>query len=418
MIIDEHLPVRPQRPSNPVPGVVPAPAGAGRRRRRPSGLLASGVALLLGTAGLAACGPTAASVTPETPLTQRLESLVDEGFPAALASVTTADGHRTDVAVGVGDLESGERPPVDGEVRIGSNTKMYVATIVLQLVDEGAVELDAPIETYLPGLVTGEGISGASITVRQLLQHTSGLPEYVSEIAADAFGAQLTYIAPRALLDVALEKPAVFAPGERWEYSNTNYLVLGLLIEHLTSRVLHEQIHERIVEPLGLDATYLPVPGDRTVHGPHPLGYHQDTEGELRDITEMDPAFAWSAGAMVATPSDLNRFMQGLLGGELLSDAGLAAMQDSVPAGDELSPGAVYGLGLQGYPLSCGGMAWGHGGDIPGMQTRNAVGPDGTAVTIAVTALPWAFVDMTDEERLLATYEVVVDALDETLCTA
>jgi D-alanyl-D-alanine carboxypeptidase len=132
----------------------------------------------------------------------------------------------------------------------------------------------------------------------------------------------------------------------------------------------------------------------------------------------MDPAFAWAAGAMIATPSDLNRFMQGLLNGELLSDAGLAAMKGSVPAGDDLWPGAVYGLGLQGFPLSCGGMAWGHGGDIPGMQTRNAVGPDGTAVTIAVTALPWALVDMTDKEELLAKYKVVVDALDETLCGA
>lgn len=392
---------------------LPVPA---RRHSTPNVFLASGVALLLGATTLAACSPTSADVPERTPLTERLQSLVDEGFPAALASVTGADGTQTDVAVGVGDRESGVEPPVDGEVRIGSNTKMYVATIVLQLVDEGAVELDEPIETYLPGLVTGDGIAGANITVRQLLQHTSGLPEYATEIAADAFGAQHTYVAPRALLDLALAKPAVFAPGERWEYSNTNYLVLGLLIEHLTSRVLYEQIHDRIIEPLGLDDTYLPVPGDRTIHGTHPLGYHQDREGELRDITEMDPAFAWAAGAMIATPSDLNRFMQGLLNGELLSEAGLDAMKDSVPAGDDLWPGAVYGLGLQGFPLSCGGMAWGHGGDIPGMQTRNAVGPDGTAVTIAVTALPWALVDMTDKEQLLAKYKVVVDALDETLC--
>src|SRR5690606_23164768 len=121
MTIDTHLPVRT------------------RRRSTPAALLSSGVALLLGAATLAACSPTSADVPEPSPLTERLQSLVDEGFPAALASVTEADGHRTDVAVGVGDLESGARPPVDGEVRIGSNTKMYVATIVLQLVDEGAV---------------------------------------------------------------------------------------------------------------------------------------------------------------------------------------------------------------------------------------------------------------------------------------
>lgn len=351
-----------------------------------------------------------------TPLTRRLQSLVDAGFPAVLASITEANGDHVDVSVGKGNLESDAEPAVDGEVRVGSNTKMYVATIVLQLVEEGTVELDKPIDIYLPGLVTGDGVLGTHITVRQLLQHTSGLPEYATEIASDAFGAQYTYFAPRDLLSAALEKTAVFPPGERWEYSNTNYLVLGLLIEHLTSRTLHEQIDERIIEPLGLTHTYLPVPGERTMRGEHPLSYHRDNEGELRDITEMDPSFAWAAGAMVASPSDLNRFMQALVTGELLSGASLDAMKGSVSAGDALWPGAQYGLGLQGFPLSCGGVAWGHGGDIPGTQTRNAVGPDGTAVTLVVTALPSALVDMTDPELLLEKYRIVTDALDETLC--
>ena len=360
-------------------------------------------------------GP-ASGASAQPALTDRLQSLVDAGYPAALASVTDPDGDHVDVAVGEGDIGSGDSAPVDGEVRIASNTKMYVATIVLQLVDEGLVDLDEPIETYLPGLVAGEGIDGAHIAVRQLLQHRSGLPEYADQVAADAFGVQDVYIAPRDMLDVALEKPAVFAPGERWEYSNTNYLTLGLLIERMTERPLYEQVDERIVEPLGLQHTYLPVPGERQLRGGHPLGYHLTNDGELREITTMDPSFAWSAGAIVASPSDLNAFMQALLGGELLSDAALAEMQTTVPAGDELWPEATYGLGLQSYPLSCGGVAWGHGGDIPGTQTRNAVGPDGTAVTVAVTALPWAVVDMTDEEKLLDQYRIVVDALDETLC--
>jgi D-alanyl-D-alanine carboxypeptidase len=286
---------------------------------------------------------------------------------------------------------------------------------VLQLVDEGLVELDQPIDTYLPGLVTGSGIDGTVITVRQLLQHTSGLPEYADQIAADAFGAQDTYISPRDMLDVALERAAVFAPGEKWEYSNTNYLTLGLLIERVTDRPLYEQVDERIVEPLGLEHTYMPVPGERELRGDHPEGYHLDNDGELRTITEMDPAFGWAAGAIVASPSDLNLFMQALLDGELMSDNSLAQMKTTVP-GDELWPEATYGLGLQSYPLSCGGVAWGHGGDIPGTQTRNAVGPDGTAVTVAVTSLPWAVVDMNDEAKLLEQYQIVVDALDETLC--
>jgi D-alanyl-D-alanine carboxypeptidase len=349
-------------------------------------------------------------------LDNRLQGLVDAGYPAALASVTDAEGTSVNVAVGEGNIEKGTAAREDGEVRIASNTKMFTAAIVLQLVDEGLVELDQPIDTYLPGLVTGSGIDGTVITVRQLLQHTSGLPEYADQIAADAFGAQDTYISPRDMLDVALERAAVFAPGEKWEYSNTNYLTLGLLIERVTDRPLYEQVDERIVEPLGLEHTYMPVPGERELRGDHPEGYHLDNDGELRTITEMDPAFGWAAGAIVASPSDLNLFMQALLDGELMSDDSLAQMKTTVPAGDELWPEATYGLGLQSYPLSCGGVAWGHGGDIPGTQTRNAVGPDGTAVTVAVTSLPWAVVDMNDEAKLLEQYQIVVDALDETLC--
>lgn len=401
------------------------------RPHRTRRLLVSGVCttLLVGAVGLGASAlhgdrtgdvPRAGAASATTPRQERLEArlqdIVDIGYPAALASVTDRDGTQIDVAVGVGDLDTGAAPPVDGEVRIASNTKMFVATVVLQLAHEGVVDLDDPIEDHLPGLVTGDGIDGSRITVRQLLQHTAGLPEYADEVAADAFGVQHVYIAPRDMLDVALRRPATFAPGHRWEYSNTNYLVLGLLVERLTHRPLFEQIDDRIVRPLGLQHTYLPAVGEQTLRGAHPNGYHSADTTTLRDITEMDPASAWSAGAMVSTPSELNRFMQAVLDGTLLDDTSLAELRNAVRAGDELWPQASYGLGWQSYPLSCGGTAWGHGGDIPGTQTRNAVGPDGTAVTIAVTALPWAIVDPTDEEELLDSYRLVVDALDETLC--
>ncbi|WBU37040.1 serine hydrolase domain-containing protein [Homoserinibacter sp. YIM 151385] len=389
-----------------------------RRRGLRIAAIAAAGALLASAVGLGAwvrSQPADASTAPPA-LQSRIDDLVDAGYPGVLAAVTDARGEQIDAVAGAGDLETGEAPPRDGAVRIASNTKMFVAVLVLQLVDEGLVELDEPIEAVLPGLVRGDGIDGREITVRQLLQHTSGLPEYADEVAADAFGAQHRYLSPRDMLDIALEKPAGFRPGERWEYSNTNYLLLGLLVERVVERPVAELVRERITEPLGLERTVFPQPGDERIPGEHPEGYHLDGDGELRAITELDPAFAWAAGAMISTPGELNRFMQALLGGELLSDAALREMQDAVPAGDEITPDASYGLGLQRYPLSCGGAAWGHGGDIPGMQTRNAVGPDGTAVTIAVNALPWAVVDQSDEERLLDQYRIVLDALDETLC--
>lgn len=382
--------------------------------------VSAAAALLAGTVSLSACSSateqTAGTGSESGPLQDRMQSLVDAGYPAALASVIGPDGEAIDVAAGIGDLATDEPAPVDGEVRIASNTKMFVSTVVLQLVQEGKVALDAPIDTYLPGLITGDGIDGTRISVRQLLQHTAGLPEYADQIAADAFAAQERYTSPRDMLDIALAKPAVFAPGERWAYSNTNYLVLGLLVEAVTDRALPQQIDERIVKPLDLEHTYFPAPGERELRGEHPQGYHAKTVGDLLDITALDTSFAWSAGAMVSTPHELNVFMQALLDGELLNEESLAEMQTTVPAGDELWPGAGYGLGLQSYPLSCGGVAWGHGGDIPGTQTRNAVGPDGTAVTIAVTSLPWAVVSPDDNERLMEQYRIVVDALDATLC--
>ncbi|HXH34477.1 MAG TPA: serine hydrolase domain-containing protein [Plantibacter sp.] len=401
---------------NTSPSDTTQPQPAKRRRTRTVVAVSVAAALLAGTVSLGAWSRTVERSSEARPVQQRMQSLVDAGYPAALASVTEPDGTVVDIAVGTGDISTGEKPPVDGEVRIASNTKMFVATLVLQLVEEGKVALDAPVDTYLPGLITGDGIDGTRITVRQLLQHTAGLPEYADQIAADAFGAQELYISPHDMLDVALAKPAVFAPGQRWEYSNTNYLVLGLLIEGVTDRALAQQIDERIVHPLDLEHTYFPAPGERQLRGDHPHGYHAKKVGDLRDITALDTSFAWSAGALVSTPHEMNVFMKALLDGELLNAQSLAEMQTTVPAGDELWPEASYGLGLQSYPLSCGGVAWGHGGDIPGTQTRNAVGPDGTAVSIAVTSLPWAVVSPDDDEKLLEQYRIVVDALDETLC--
>lgn len=406
-----------QRTADAEPTDPTAPVLSGRPRKLTAVIATAGV-LAAGAIGVGAWSNSAnanADVGPD-PHEATMQALVDAGYPGVLASVTNAEGRSANLALGQGDLATGEAPPVDGEVRIGSNTKMFVSTIVLQLAEEGQVALDEPINTYLPGLVTGDGVDGTKISVRQLLQHTAGLPEYADKIAADAFGAQHTYISPRDMLDVAFERPAAFAPGEKWAYSNTNYLVLGLMIEAVTDRALATQIEERITSPLGLEHTYLPAPGERQLRGEHPRGYHAETPGDFRDITDLDPAFGWAAGALVSTPSELNTFMRALLDGSLLSAESIAEMQTTVPAGDELTPGAAYGLGVQSYPLSCGGVAWGHGGDIPGTQTRNAIGPDGTAVTIAVTALPWAVVSADDNEQLLAHYRMVIDALDETLC--
>ena len=389
-----------------------------RRTSRSVRALAAGLAVGLAATALGTSGPASAS-TAEDVLTAQMQPIVDVGYPGVLATRTDTSGTTVGVALGKGDLETGQAPPLDGEVRIGSNTKTMVAVIVMQLVEEGKVALDEPVETYLPGLLKGEGIDGSKITVRQLLQHTSGLPEYIDTVVAekDVFEIRNDYYSPRDLLDVALAKPAQFEPGAKFTYTSTNYIVLGLLIEKVTKRTITEQIDQRIAKPLGLVHTYLPAPGDRTIHGDHPKGYHRNAPTEQwRDITDMDPSWAWAAGAVISTPSELNTFMQKILDGPLVSAESLAEMQKTVPMDSDGSYN--YGLGLVATSLSCG-TAWDHGGTVPGYRTRSMVGPDGSAVTIVVTAPPHAFADSSSEDgpaQVQKAEQPINDALEATLC--
>jgi D-alanyl-D-alanine carboxypeptidase len=330
-------------------------------------------------AALAIAVPLPAVAGPTNAVQQGLDSLVrDHDFPAAMASVREAGGRSRFYSAGVGDLRTHAPVPVDGQFRIASSTKMFVATVVLQLVAEGKVGLDEPIETYLPGLVR----DGGTITVRQLLQHTSGLPEYFTMDYKDI---QHRYVEPRQLLDLALAQPATFPPGTSWRYSNTNYIVAGLLVQRVTGRPIGEEITSRVITKAGLKHTYWPGTGVQTIREKHAHGYYT---GDRRfDFTELDPSWAWAAGQMISTPGDLTTFLSALVGGRLLPSAQLAEMQKTVSA-PGFPPGWTYGLGLMKIDLSCGRVAWGHGGDIDGYENRNGITESGRAATVVVTALP------------------------------
>ncbi|MGW7444531.1 serine hydrolase domain-containing protein [Kitasatospora sp. NPDC054795] len=349
------------------------------------------LALTLSTAAaVGALTPSAASAAsaaaPPDVVQQGLNALVrTDGVPAALATVRDGRGRTRGYTAGVGDLAAGAKVPVDGQVRIGSNTKTFTAVAVLQLVGEGKVDLDAFVDTYLPGLVRGEGGDGRGITVRQLLQHTSGLPDY--EGLLDEASLRHRYFEPRELLDLALGQKRVSAPGEKFGYSSTNYVLAGLIVQRVTGRPLAEEIDRRIVRRIGLRHTYFPAAGDRTIREAHPKGYRKESaDGPLTDFTELDPSAGWAAGQMISTNADLDRFFTELLVPDrLLPAAQLAQMRTTVPVGDS---GMGSGLGLFSRPLSCGGVYWGHGGDIPGYETRGGVTDDGRAVHIAVTTVP------------------------------
>ncbi|BCK69680.1 serine hydrolase [Streptomyces libani subsp. rufus] len=354
----------------------------GRQHGTRRQILPAAAAVTIGVMTLGALVPPAASAARPDAVQQSLNALVrDGGTPSASESVKGPGGRNRTYTAGIGDLATGAPVPVDGQVRIGSNTKTFVAVVVLQLAAERRLGLDATVETYLPGLVRGEGIDGRHITVRQLLQHTSGLPEYSNRLGDD-----VRYYDPRELLATALRHPAEFVPGKSWKYSNTNYVLAGLIVQKVTGRPLADEIDRRIIKRMGLRHTYFPAPGDVRIREPHPHGYYQESAGTpLRDITEMDPSWGWAAGQMISTNSDLNRFFTALLAGRLLPAAQLVQMRSTVPAEATFGPGARYGLGLVSRPLPCGGLAWGHGGSFPGYETRGGATDDGRAANVAVT---------------------------------
>ncbi|MEU6388014.1 serine hydrolase domain-containing protein [Streptomyces sp. NPDC046939] len=290
-------------------------------------------------------------------------------------------------AVGTADRSTGRPMNATDRLRAGSVTKTFTATVVLQLAAEHRVALDAPVDHYLPGLVRRNGHDGRHITVRQLLQHTSGLPDYL-EAPEWEHPERLRYrhFEPRELVARALDLPR---PDRTWHYATTNYLLAGLIIGKVTGHSPEAEITRRVIRPLGLRDTYWPG-DDPRIHGPHSRSYFTAEDGRLTDGTAWNTTFGGVGGALISTPADLTRFSTALLGGRLLPPAQLAEMRRTVAADpDRLWPGARYGLGLIASPLRCGGQWWGHAGTVPGgHRALTAVGPDGRGVAVALTQVP------------------------------
>jgi D-alanyl-D-alanine carboxypeptidase len=306
-----------------------------------------------------------------------VDDIVADGAPGAMVYAQDRRG-RWSVASGTAELGT-DRPirPRD-RVRVASNTKMFVAAVVLQLVGEGEVELDAPVERYVPGLVRGNGYDGTRITVRQLLQHTSGMADYVADVLADP-DANTHPWRPEELVALGLSHPPRFAPGAGWAYSNTGYIVLGMVVEAVTGNDLGDEITGRLIRPLGLGSTTYPEAGDTRIQGRHAHGYYAFPGQPVTDITELEPSLAGAAGSLISTGPDLTRFVRALLSGKVVRPGLLREMRTTVPGA-----GYAYGLGIGELPLPCGGSAWGHGGNLPGFDTFTAATDDGRSVFVVV----------------------------------
>ncbi|EJR75976.1 serine hydrolase [Bacillus cereus] len=311
-----------------------------------------------------------------------MQETVQLGAPGILAKAYN-NGKTSSYTAGVADLSTKKPVKSDYRFRIGSVTKTFTATTVLQLVGENRLQLDDPIEKWLPGLVQGNGYDGNQITIRQLLNHTSGIAEYLKSKDADIMNSKKTYTAEE-IVKIGLALPPDFSPGKSWSYSNTGYVILGMLIEKITGNSYAEEIEKRIIEPLDLSNTFLPgnspvIPGKN-----HARGYvKMEGTGELKDITYYNPSLANAAGDMISNADDLNKFFSSLLGGKLLKERELKEMLTTVPI-EGKGVGDAYGLGIYETKLPNGVSVWGHGGGIPGFTTF-AGGVIGGKHTLAIS---------------------------------
>ncbi|MEK5246840.1 serine hydrolase domain-containing protein [Bacillus sp. FSL R9-9530] len=312
---------------------------------------------------------------------QAMQDTLHLGFPGIL--VKTSEGGKTwGYAAGVANLSTKKPMETDFRFRIASVTKTFTATVVLQLAGENRLNLDDSIEKWLPGVIQGNGYDAKQITIRQILNHTSGIAEYSRTKEADFFKNRNKSFTAEDLVKLGLSLPPDFAPGKGWSYSNTGYVLLGILIEKVTGNSYAEEIENRIIEPLKLSNTFLPgnssvIPGTN-----HARGYFQpDGASELKDITYYNPSIGSSAGDMISTADDLNKFFSYLLSGKLLKEQQLKQMLTTVPTGSAELGG--YGLGIYETRLPNGVSIWGHSGGIPGFSSF-AGGALGGKHTLAV----------------------------------
>lgn len=356
------------------------------RRRSASTRLVVALVVGLGVA-FGATGAVGSAATAASSPGQALQDAVRETqsanrLPGVVGLVR--DGDTVEEAhAGVGDVF--QQTPADprAQFRIGSNTKAFVSTVVLQLVGEGRISLDDTVDHWLPGVVNKNGNDGTKITIRQLLNHTSGIPEYLAGALQLEYGANLNPAkqwAPQQLVDAATASAPTFEPGTAWGYSNTNYVLAGMLITAVTGKAPADEVTARIIQPLGLnDTTY---PTEPEVSGNYLHGYHS-IFGLNRDVTVSNVGVTGPAGAMVSTAADLSTFTRALFSGSLLSPEQQQELETTVPTAPD-GTGYDYGLGVGRIQTPCG-PAWAHSGALLGYLSTWLSDQDGTRVVVAAT---------------------------------
>lgn len=362
-------------------------------RTRWSTAAASGAVLVALAAGTAA---PASAVTPApatvaatgaplpgldpVKLRAAIGGLPNADVTGALLRITGSAGHWSGTS-GVGDLETGQGVPLDAHLRIGSISKAFTATVVLQLAAEHRIDLDKPVQQYLPGVLPADL---PPVEVGQLLNHTSGLPRGAAgpdfgDGSPEWFAAnRLKSFTPQQVVALMAGQPMQFAPGTAQQYNGMNYYVAGLLVEKITGHTFAHEVRSRITRPLGLHDTYVPDADDPSLPGPHSHGYLTVTSSDGTthpvDVTEQSP-WPWAEGGMISTPADLDRFMTALFRGRLLPPAQQAELftVPDVPSfhssqcrTEADASRACMSMGIMRVTASNGVVVWGKTGSRPG----------------------------------------------------
>ena len=326
----------------------------------------------------------------------------DNAIPGAVVLVRSRDQGDWSATFGTSTLAEATPPSLDDHLRVGSNTKTMTVTVILQLVQEGKLALDDPSSKYRP-----EVPNGANITIAQLAEMRSGLYSYTFDLGFNETLDREPQKAwtPEELLSIAFSRPPNAPPGGEFEYSNTNTVLLGLVVEQLTGMPLEETFQKRIFEPLGLTNTLFPTRTDSSIPDPHPQGYMFGTNvstidssalpepeqaaavvGTLKpgDHTDDNPSWAWAAGGAISTAGDLATYVKALVSGGLLDEATQKIRFDSIRPTDPSSPQAAgYGLGIAQF----GPYMAGHDGQLPGFMSFMGYDPKEENTLIVLTNL-------------------------------
>ncbi|MGM0851202.1 MAG: serine hydrolase domain-containing protein [Bacillota bacterium] len=322
-------------------------------------------------------------------------------LPGISVCLTDSSGEDYPMAAGVRHIASDAKLDPYDHLRVGSITKIFISTLILKLKDTGIVSLEQTVDSILPGILK----NGIHLTVRQLLQHRSGLKDYIwmdvagTKCIQHAVSSLQDVFPPQSLIRLVANHDLEFEPGTQFNYSNTGYILLGMIAEKLSGKSIEYLFNQWIIQPLQLERTYFP--SKNGLRQPFASGYSKatpdltDLSGEISEVTNLNVSITWTAGALISNPIEIQTFMKALFKGKLISEESMNDMMKFLEADN---PKQSYGLGLHQYTFEDGRKAVGHQGGIHGYESVTLYYPDyEMSLTVIVNQMPVGVVAIADQ---------------------